>query len=89
MDDIVHLKELCSKSNIWMHLSGDNLSGLALAKFKTEVCTVLILMKMRTFINQLFFCFQGTPNLADSITLTPSIWLNISALPVIVSFSKF
>lgn len=40
MDDIVNLKELCSKNNIWFHISGDNLSGLALAKFKTEVCLI-------------------------------------------------
>jgi len=37
MDDIVNLKELCSKHNIWLHLSGDNLSGLALTTFKTKV----------------------------------------------------
>jgi len=38
MDNIVHLKELCSKYSIWFHVSGDNLSALTLAKFKTEVC---------------------------------------------------
>ncbi|XP_027840497.2 pyridoxal-dependent decarboxylase domain-containing protein 1 [Aphis gossypii] len=65
MDDIVSLKELCNKHNIWLHLSGDNLSGLALTTFKTK-----------------------SSNLADSMTLTPSIWLNISALPVITLFDK-
>jgi len=38
MDNIVHLKELCNKYSIWFHVSGDNLSGLAFAKVKTEVC---------------------------------------------------
>uniref|UniRef100_A0A2H8TGC9 Pyridoxal-dependent decarboxylase domain-containing protein 1 n=1 Tax=Melanaphis sacchari TaxID=742174 RepID=A0A2H8TGC9_9HEMI len=65
MDDIVNLKELCNKHNIWLHLSGDNLSGLALKTFKIK-----------------------SSNLADSMTLTPSIWLNISALPVITLFDK-
>lgn len=37
IDDIAKLKELCNKYNIWLHLSGDNLSGLALANLKTEV----------------------------------------------------
>lgn len=37
MDDIVNLKELCKKYSIWIHLSGDNLSGLALAKYNIEV----------------------------------------------------
>lgn len=38
MDDIANLKELCSKYSIWFHISGDNLSGLALSSHKTEVC---------------------------------------------------
>lgn len=41
MDDIVHLKELCTKYGIWLHISGDNLSALALAKPNTEVCFVV------------------------------------------------
>ncbi|VVC28517.1 Hypothetical protein CINCED_3A023170 [Cinara cedri] len=65
VDDLVNFKELTNKYNIWLHLSGDNLSGLVLAKSKHEI-----------------------PSLADSMTLTPSIWLNISALPVITLFDK-
>ncbi|XP_050542353.1 pyridoxal-dependent decarboxylase domain-containing protein 1 [Daktulosphaira vitifoliae] len=65
MDDISKLKELCNKYNVWLHLSGDNLSGLALASSKS----------------------LSTP-LADSMTLTPSIWLNISGLPVVTLFEK-
>lgn len=38
MDDLVNMKEICTKYGIWLHISGDNLSGLALAKSKTEVC---------------------------------------------------
>ncbi|XP_050433013.1 pyridoxal-dependent decarboxylase domain-containing protein 1 [Adelges cooleyi] len=65
MDDIVGLKELCNKYNIWLHLSGDNLSVLALKSSNTQ-----------------------ETSLADSITLTPSIWLNITALPVVTLFNK-
>lgn len=41
MDDIVNLKKLCIKYNIWLHISGDNLSSLALTKNTTEVCLIL------------------------------------------------
>lgn len=37
MDDVSKLKELCIKYNTWLHLSGDNLSGLALISSKTQV----------------------------------------------------
>lgn len=58
MDDIVNLKELCSKHNIWLHLSGDNLSGLALTTFKTNVFYIIIakiIFKVFTYL--LFFHF--------------------------------
>jgi len=58
MDDIVNLKELCSKHNIWLHLSGDNLSGLALTTFKTKVFYIIIaIIILRVFTNLLFFHF--------------------------------
>lgn len=86
MDDITKLKELCNKYNIWLHLSGDNLSGLALAKSNSDVCSYNNISNNSNNISNIYY-FQS-PNIADSMTLTPSIWLNISALPVVVSFIK-